>query len=220
MQLCISNLRQAKVVLRRLSIDQNVEISRKRKAQDQPKIPEFIEYKSTDNMYFTVHKSSTVEHVSSSLQKKLEVESDHHREVTSNNTPTDEVNENHRISIESDQDLDVESDIAPNNFRQEPLKAQNGIATKLTNKLTKITNMSKNQMKPNKKSTNKKQCPSYKIVEETNLAVDAFRYGNINNVKHYFLSHFHADHYIGLKKTFNQNLYASNITGEIFSLQK
>lgn len=54
---------------------------------------------------------------------------------------------------------------------------------------------------------------SYKIVEGTSLAVDAFRYGDIENVEHYFLSHFHADHYIGLKKSFCHKLYVSNITG-------
>lgn len=57
--------------------------------------------------------------------------------------------------------------------------------------------------------------PAYKIVEGTRLAVDAFRFGDIEGVENYFLSHFHADHYIGLKKSFNHTLYLSEITARL-----
>lgn len=71
-----------------------------------------------------------------------------------------------------------------------------------------------------KKQTKKKMktanVPSYKIIKDTKLAVDAFRYGDIEGVQHYFLSHFHADHYIGLKKSFSAKLYLSEITGNPF----
>lgn len=55
--------------------------------------------------------------------------------------------------------------------------------------------------------------PRYKVVEGTSFAVDEFRFGYIEDVTHYFLTHYHADHYIGLKRTFNKPLYASTITG-------
>ncbi|KAI8129846.1 DNA cross-link repair 1A protein [Lucilia cuprina] len=35
-----------------------------------------------------------------------------------------------------------------------------------------------------------KPCPPYKIIENTTFAVDAFQYGYIENVTHYFLTHF------------------------------
>ncbi|KAL4712352.1 hypothetical protein ACJJTC_001513 [Scirpophaga incertulas] len=62
-----------------------------------------------------------------------------------------------------------------------------------------------------------KAVPYYKIVAGTHFAVDAFSYGEIPNVKHYFLTHFHSDHYSGLKRTFNKVLICSKITGDLCS---
>ena len=42
-----------------------------------------------------------------------------------------------------------------------------------------------------------REAPFYKIIENTNLAVDGFCYGEIKLVKYYLLTHFHSDHYQG-----------------------
>ncbi|XP_026755036.2 DNA cross-link repair 1A protein isoform X2 [Galleria mellonella] len=69
--------------------------------------------------------------------------------------------------------------------------------------------------KSNKTSVVSRSIPHHKIVAGTHFAVDAFSYGEIPNVKHYFLTHFHSDHYSGLKKSFNKLLFCSKITADL-----
>ncbi|KAI8442117.1 hypothetical protein MSG28_005743 [Choristoneura fumiferana] len=69
--------------------------------------------------------------------------------------------------------------------------------------------------KSGRASGSARSVPYHKIVAGTHYAVDAFSYGDIPNVKHYFLTHFHSDHYSGLKKSFNKLLYCSEITGDL-----
>ena len=59
-----------------------------------------------------------------------------------------------------------------------------------------------NEKENNKGGRGKQQkCPWWKLMKDTNLAVDAFSYGSIAGVSNYLLSHFHYDHYVGLSRT-------------------
>lgn len=63
--------------------------------------------------------------------------------------------------------------------------------------------------------------PSYllekKVVPNTSYVVDCFSY-IVPKHTHYFLSHFHSDHYKGLKKSFTGTIYCSETTANLVCL--
>ncbi|KAH8369435.1 hypothetical protein KR009_010818, partial [Drosophila setifemur] len=80
---------------------------------------------------------------------------------------------------------------------------------------TKTSPIAKKTPQTGRKPKKSKPCPPYKVVEGTNFCVDGFQFGEIAGVTHYFLTHYHADHYIGLTRKFSYPLYMSPTTARL-----
>jgi DNA cross-link repair 1A protein len=61
----------------------------------------------------------------------------------------------------------------------------------------------------------RRRCPFYKRIPYSKICVDAFNFAKEDGLKYYILSHFHADHYVGITKGFDRPIYCSPITARL-----
>ncbi|KAI9321877.1 DNA repair metallo-beta-lactamase-domain-containing protein [Dichotomocladium elegans] len=89
-------------------------------------------------------------------------------------------------------------------------------ATKKNAKKSVASTSSDGSAQDKKKKGVKRPIPFYKWMQDTPYTVDAFCYGEIDNCKGYFLTHFHSDHYTNLRKSWSYGpIYCSQITANL-----
>lgn len=204
--------------------------SKKRKAlENQPKITGFLKDPSGYNNYFKSHKESLMPSIITGdmdmenvleiclLEKENQSIDSTENSIAEKNKPSSDV-----LKMKNLDELIVYHDTIQSslyspekdkwNLEQDdvPIVSQSDTGSSKTALSASTSNV--------KSRSRAKVCPSYKIIAGTTFCVDGFRFGMIAGVSHYFLTHFHSDHYIGLRKSFNMPLYLSEITCNIIKL--
>ena len=97
------------------------------------------------------------------------------------------------------------------------------------NKGTRITNRKKKRPWSRRLASSRdpSSIPHYKLVKVGGnskrlqpIVVDGFQYSSLTLSRIYFLSHFHSDHYIGLRKTFSDGIiYCTQVTANLLLRQ-
>lgn len=205
--------KELRVVLDRIDeTDLSAPFRRKRKSSnDQEILDEYIDCIPIQNEYYKTYESSAAP-LSENVFTRIEIRQSIETKIIETKNVLEDQIESKISNVETNENIDLneisdvitiidesDSDIIEN------VKAKRKRLIKNADANEPIESKNRNRRCA--------KCPSYKIISETNLAVDAFRFGDIDGIENYFLTHFHADHYIGLKRSFSKNLYLSEITG-------
>lgn len=206
--------KELQIVLERIDeTDLAAPFRRTRKSpSDQEILDEFIDCKPIQNEYFTTYQSAAAplpEAVCTRIEETLGVENNMNVENVDNGLTQE------GKSTDSDVAKQEVSEASTEEYEL-PMPIEQMLELDSPEQKGKASKRSRKKAEPKPAQTRKRRCarvPPYKIIAGTRLAVDAFRFGDIDGVENYFLSHFHADHYIGLKKSFSKRLYLSEVTG-------
>lgn len=100
--------------------------------------------------------------------------------------------------------------------QEKPIEARHLEDTKTTtlnNKKRKGDQLDQSSSRYSRDKKKDKICPFYKRIKNTKFAVDSFDTKPDTQITHYFLSHFHADHYGGLSSKWNHGtLWCTPVT--------